>query len=167
MRSPSDLAPEERAALLLRKYRPALEQFRPYAEARLYAILADNVTLASIVVLRDGAVEPERWALMMGQGLTGMTAITGVPNLFHDAHRHPRSIYRDPTLYQEAGDQVMVAPIKEAGADPAAVLFLNRMGRSWWTAQEYALFLTLAEQITQDWFKQTGPADPKQWDARR
>lgn len=153
MRNPADLAPEERAALLLRKRRAAFDRFRPYHEARLYALLADTVTLASIVVLRDGAAEPERRALLMGQGLTGMAAISGVPNLYHDAHTNPRSAYRDPTAYRDTGDQVMVAPIKRPDADTEAVLFLNRRGHAWWSAREYAAFLILAEQLRQDWFK--------------
>ncbi len=56
-------SPRKRAALLLRKYRAEFDRFRPYHEARLYALLADGVTLASTVVLRDGVAEPERWAL--------------------------------------------------------------------------------------------------------
>ena len=153
MNSHPDLAPEERAALLLRKYRTAFEVFRPYHETRLYALLRDNITLASTVVLRDGAAEPDRWGLLMGQGISGMTAITGVPDLYHDAHRHPHSTYRDPAIYQEHGDQAMIAPIKTHDADTVAVLFLNRLGHTWWSAREYAAFLALAEQIQQDWCK--------------
>jgi len=147
------LMPEERAALLLRKYRADFDPFRPYHEARLYALLADGITLVSTTVLRDGVAEPERWALVIGQGLTGMAAITGVPNLHHDAHRNPHSTYADPASYQQMGDQVMVAPIKAADTPAAAVLFLNRLGRTWWPARTYATFLNLAEGIARDWFR--------------
>lgn len=149
----SILTPEERAALLLRKYRAEFDQFRPYHEARLYALLADGVTLVSTVVLRDGVAESERRALVIGQGLTGMAAITGVPNLYHDAHRNPYSAYRDPASYQAMGDQVMVAPIKAPEMPAAAVLFLNRLSGTWWPARTYAAFLNLAEGMARDWFR--------------
>lgn len=152
MRNPSNLAPEERAALLLRKYRDAFNAFRPYAECRLYAVLDDGVTLVSTAILRDGTVEAERWVMMIGQGLSGLAALAGVPNLYHDAHLHPRSMYRNPNDYLPHGEQVMVAPLKEAGAMPAAVLFLNRLGKTWWAARDYATFLAIAEQMRGDWF---------------
>ncbi len=151
----STLMPEERAALLLRKYRADFDPFRPYHEARLYALLADGATLLSTTVLRDGVAEPERWTLVIGQGLTGMAAITGAPNLHHDAHRNPRSAYGNPASYQAMGDQVMIAPIKSPNANIPAVgvLFLNRLGPTWWPARTYAAFLNLAEGIARDWFR--------------
>ncbi len=153
MRNLSDLAPEERAALLLRKYREVFDAFRPYAECRLYALLDDGVTLVSTAVLRDGAAEAERWAMMIGQGLSGLAAITGVPNLYHDAHDNPRTYYANPAQYLPLGEQAMVAPLRRGDAMPVAVLFLNRLGRVWWSARQYAAFLTLAGEMRDDWFR--------------
>lgn len=148
------LAPEERAALLLRKYRAAFDPFRPYHECRLYALLADGATLLSSVVLRDGTPDPERWAVRCGQGLSGMAAITGVPNLYNNAHQHPHTLSADRTRDQARGEQAMIAPLKAVGAErPVAVLSLNRLGMTWWPARLYAQFLALSDEMRDDWFR--------------
>ncbi len=151
------LTPEERTALLIRKYRPVLDQFRPYHECRLYALLNDGVTLLSTLVLRDGTPDIERWTVQIGQGLSGMAAITGNPNLYNNAHTHPHSFYADPTSYQVNGEQAMVSPLRLLSAErPVAVLFCNKLGAEWWSARQYAEFLAISDRMRADWYRPHG-----------
>ncbi len=111
--------------------------------SRIYLLEPDEETLKALVVLERYAEEIMATPVLVGQGITGHVASTGIAEIVNHAERDPRAI-QIPGTPQEA-QCLMCAPLTVKGK-AIGVMTLSREGEKEFEDSDLRLLTSLASQ---------------------
>jgi diguanylate cyclase (GGDEF)-like protein len=124
----------------------ALSELVPHDSLMLYRA-EPHLRAIRPVLVRDPQYADEIWAMgptPYGQGITGRTAETQVPQLVNDVHKDPRAAHVPGT--PDAEPESMIAVPLLARNDLKGVLSLYRLGEdNHFTLQEFKLAITFSD----------------------
>jgi diguanylate cyclase (GGDEF)-like protein/putative nucleotidyltransferase with HDIG domain len=114
-----------------------LERLLPHHSLAVYVMDEEPDHLSSIRVRSQGKPIDVMMKLMIGQGITGVAVLDGVPILANDSHLDPRSVYPEGDPADRThGENLIAAPLIVNGGTIGAVA-ISREGTRSFTDEEF------------------------------
>ena len=111
--------------------------------SRIYLLERDEETLKAVVVLEDYAEEIMATSVRVGEGITGLVAASGVPEIVNRAERDPRVVQIPGT--PEEPQCLICVPLAVKG-EVIGVMTLSREGDKEFKPSDLRLLTSLASQ---------------------